>query len=236
VHPLGLALEGAEEAVPDDQDATVVAVEVDLVGAVVDTVVRGGVENELQRRRQLLHPLGVDPELVDETDRLLGEDHPGREAEQRQRRPERQRGHRRPGLAQRRREVVVLGGVVDDVARPEDAHLVVDAVEPVVGKVVGEEEKRVGPPHVRRHPQRRQLVEAGVDGDDDQLPDGVDGDVAAAHRQAGAGVPRLVADQLLVPRVLEREQLDHEQQHERRDRVEDQLRHAANLTGELSER
>ena len=44
---------------------------------------------------------------------------------------------------------------MDDVARPEDPHLVVDAVEPVVGEVVGEEEEDVGPPLVGRHPQRR---------------------------------------------------------------------------------
>jgi len=54
--------------------------------------------------------------------------------------------------------------------------------------------------------------------------------VAAAHRQAGARVPRLVADQVLVARVLEREQLDDEQDDERGNRVEDQLRHARNRT------
>jgi hypothetical protein len=106
---------------------------------------------------------------------------------------------------------------------------VVDAVEPVVGEVVGEEQQRVGPPHVGRHPQRRQLVEPRVDADHRQLPDEVDRDVAAAHRQAGAGVLGLVADQLLVAGVLEGEQLDDEQQHEGRDRVEDQLRHAATV-------
>ena len=52
--PLGFTLEGAEDPIPDDQDAAVVAVEVDLVGAVVDAVVRGRVEDELDRRRQLL--------------------------------------------------------------------------------------------------------------------------------------------------------------------------------------
>jgi hypothetical protein len=123
----------------------------------------------------------------------------------------------------------VLGGVVDDVARPEDPHLVVDAVEPVVGEVVGEEEQQVGPPLVGRHPQRRQLVEPDVDEDDDELPDRVDDDVAAAHRQARSRVARLVADEIVVADVLEREQLDDEQQHKGRDRVEDQLRHAPNL-------
>jgi hypothetical protein len=63
---LGLALEAAEDAVPDDQDAAVVAVEVDLVGAVVNAVVRGRVEDELDRRRQLLDALRMNPELIDE--------------------------------------------------------------------------------------------------------------------------------------------------------------------------
>jgi len=37
--PLALRREGAEETVPDDENAGVVAVEILLVGAVVDTVV-----------------------------------------------------------------------------------------------------------------------------------------------------------------------------------------------------
>lgn len=41
LRPLGLALERPEQPVPDDQDPAVVAVEVDLVRAVVDAVVRG---------------------------------------------------------------------------------------------------------------------------------------------------------------------------------------------------
>jgi hypothetical protein len=46
--------------------------------------VRGRVEDELERSRQPPDPLGVNSELVDQADRLLGEDHPGREPEQRQ--------------------------------------------------------------------------------------------------------------------------------------------------------
>src|SRR6185295_14625421 len=65
LRPYRLALEGAEHPVPDDQDAAVVAVEVDVVGAVVHAVVRGRVEDVLDRRRQPPNPLGVDPELVD---------------------------------------------------------------------------------------------------------------------------------------------------------------------------
>ena len=83
LRPLGLALEGAEHPVPDDQDAAVVAIEVDLVRAVVHAVMGRRVEDVLDRRRQLPHPLCVDPELVDQADRLLQEDHPRREADDR---------------------------------------------------------------------------------------------------------------------------------------------------------
>ena len=101
----------------------------------------------------------------------------------------------------------MLGGVVDDVARPEDPHLVVDAVEPVVGEVVGEEEQDVGPPPVGGHPQRGQLVEGRVGDQHHQFPGRIDDHVAAAHREAGAGVAGLVADQvvIVVAGVLERD-------------------------------
>ena len=64
---LGLRLEGAEQLVPDDQDAAVVAVEVAAVGAVVDPVVRRGVEHLLERA-DAADRLGVDPELVDQVE------------------------------------------------------------------------------------------------------------------------------------------------------------------------
>ena len=64
---LVLALERAEEAVPHDEDAAVVAVDVAAVAAVVDPVVRGRVEH-LLRPAQLADRLGVDPELVEEVD------------------------------------------------------------------------------------------------------------------------------------------------------------------------
>ena len=44
-----------------------------LVGAVVDAVVRRGVERVLERRRQLLDALGVNPKLLDQADRLRGD-------------------------------------------------------------------------------------------------------------------------------------------------------------------
>ena len=103
-----LQLEAAKHSVPDDQHAAVVAVEVEVVGAVVDAVVRGRVEDELDRPWEAMDPFGVKKELVDQADRLHREDHSRLVAEQRQRRPERDCRDRHPRLAQRRREVVML--------------------------------------------------------------------------------------------------------------------------------
>ncbi len=64
-HLLSLGLEGAEEPVPDDQDAAVVAIEVLPVGTVVDPVVRRSVEHGLGCTEPI-DGFGVDPELVEE--------------------------------------------------------------------------------------------------------------------------------------------------------------------------
>src|SRR5690606_27493351 len=65
--PFAFRLEGAEHAVPDDQDAAVVLVEVLLLGAVVDPVVARRVEDELDWSRQLANGLRVKQELVEKT-------------------------------------------------------------------------------------------------------------------------------------------------------------------------
>ena len=65
-----------EQAVPDDQDAAVVAVEVDVVRAVVDAVMARRVERPLDGPRQPADALGVQAELVDEAPALGEQDHP----------------------------------------------------------------------------------------------------------------------------------------------------------------
>jgi hypothetical protein len=73
-------LERAEHAVPDDEDAAVVAVQVLAVRAVMDAMVRSGVEH-LLRRAQLADRVGVDPVLVDQVDPAGSLDHLGSESE-----------------------------------------------------------------------------------------------------------------------------------------------------------
>jgi hypothetical protein len=190
-HALLLGRPRAEQGVPDDEDPAVVLVEVLMVGPVVDAMVRRRVEHALDPAWQPVDPLGVDPELVD---------------------------HRDPRLAQRGREVVVLRGVVDDVAGPEHAALVGHAVEPVVREVVSEEERDPRQRVAGVEAQRRQLVQRRVHRDDDDLPPDVDDHVDEAHRERGARVAGREADEvvLVVVEVPERRLLRDEQHHEER--------------------
>ena len=205
--PLALGLERAEHAVPDDQDARVVAVQVLLLRAVVHAVVAWRVEDPLDRPRVAVDRLRVQGELVEQVPGQRQEDHPGRE-EERRRQPEQRRAERRPVLAQRGREVVVLRAVVHHVGGPEQADPVVAAVVGVVGQVVGEEQRDPRPPRVGRQLQRADHVDGRVDRGHHQLPRRPDAQVADAHRQARAGVAALVADGLvLVRRVAQRQGL-----------------------------
>jgi hypothetical protein len=61
----------AEQAVPEDEDAAVVLVEVLRVGGVVDAVQGGGVEDALEAA-ELADELGVQPELVERVEALAG--------------------------------------------------------------------------------------------------------------------------------------------------------------------
>jgi predicted HAD superfamily phosphohydrolase len=64
---IALTFERAEEAVPDDQDAAVVAVQVLAIAPVMDPVMRGRVEHLLERTEPT-DRVRVDPVLVQEVD------------------------------------------------------------------------------------------------------------------------------------------------------------------------
>src|SRR5262249_39105822 len=61
-HRRALGLEGAEEAIPDDEDASVVAIEVLDVRTVMNAMMRRRVE-ELLEPTHAIDELGVEPEL-----------------------------------------------------------------------------------------------------------------------------------------------------------------------------
>src|SRR6476661_7011498 len=226
---LALGLEGAEEPVPDDEDAAVVAVEVGVVHAVVHAVVRGRVHDVFHWAPERPDAFGVEEELVEQRDRLLEEDRPDRHAEEGERRPERDAPEGRPRLAQRRREVVALARVVHDVAGPEDAHLVVGAVVPVVREVLGEEDDDPHPPQRGVEAKGRHGIQRGVDDELGCLVEDPDADAPDAHREARDGVADLVADLVVVGREPQRQHLDDDEDDEEGDRRDDDVDHHAPL-------
>ena len=116
-----LTLKAAEQLVPDNEDASVVLVDVDAVAAVVAAVMRGRV-HELFEEAQAVDGLGVDPVLVDQADAELHRNRQRVKADEGQRQVEHEGIRRAQGrLAQRSTEVVVLAGMMIDVLHPEQA-------------------------------------------------------------------------------------------------------------------
>ena len=85
------------------------------------------------------HDLGVNPELVDQVDRVHREDDLERKTGEKQGRIEDPAEEEaRAGLPERRRQVVVLALVVDGVCGPQHRDLMAEAMKPVVAEVPGD--------------------------------------------------------------------------------------------------
>ncbi len=142
---IALRLERPEHAVPDDEHAGIILVEIARVGRMVDAVMRRRVHHRLKPARHAPDHLGMDPELIDEVQPRDEEDHRGRKSdhEQRQTEDEAQAEEAGPGLPQCGRQIIMLAAVVDDMARPEPAYAVGRAVEDIISEIVehkGEDE------------------------------------------------------------------------------------------------
>ena len=126
----------AKEAVPNDENAAVVFVQVPLVHGVVSAVVAGAAKPAV-KPTQLAHLLRVHPKLVEQVDECHGAKHQGRHTQHSHgqvKNPAEQKAA--AGLAQCRAQVVVLALVVHRMRRPQQPHAVAGAVQPVVAKVV----------------------------------------------------------------------------------------------------
>ena len=137
---LALRRERVEPAIPHNQYAGVVAILIFRIHAMMHPVMRRRVEDPLGPRRHAPDRARVNPKLIDEIERVTDGELLECHAEHGERDVEDPREHAADGrLTQRHREVVFLAGVMHDVTRPEQVHLMRHPMKPVVGGVHGAE-------------------------------------------------------------------------------------------------
>ena len=145
-----LLLKRTEHAVPDDEDASMVPVDVFRVAAMVYPVMGRGIEHPFQWT-QPVHELGGNPELVEQVDGHAREEHFRWETEGGQRpiHPH-QQDFLQHALTQRHAQVVVLTLVVNSMSDPKEVDLMAGSVGPVI-REVRQDESRNPCDEVRRN-------------------------------------------------------------------------------------
>eukprot|EP00960_Hanusia_phi_P069637 767137-Hanusia_phi.AAC.11 len=139
--PFGLVQEGAEQAIPDDEEAAEVLVH---PAVVVDAVVGGSHEDPLQHP-QPSDQAGVHPELIGDVGLVEPRVESRMEEESHGQVEHAPYQGGEPGLPESSGQVVVLRRVVYRMACPEDLYLVGKAVEPVVAEVREDKTKEPDP-------------------------------------------------------------------------------------------
>ena len=141
-----LLLEAAEQVVPEEEDADVVFVEIDIVLRVVDAVVGGSLDPAVENAEAADHPR-VRPELVEELRHAHQQENAERHAAERHRHVENPVDERAgAGLPEGGGEIELLALMMDHVRCPEESHGVAEAVLPVVAEVVEDEGEDPGGP------------------------------------------------------------------------------------------
>ncbi len=185
--------EGAEHLVPDDEDASIIGVEIARIGGVVDAVMAGCVHDALKPARQLVDGFSMDPELIDQIDPAREENEQRVEAKHDHWCAEQETARERaePGLAQGRAEIVMGAGMVSDMLHPHEPEAMREPMFPVIGRVVEDEDNRETPPchgYLEQVVGPKQKQQPQRDGGGQ----GVDDSAAAAHDQAGDRVGGLI--------------------------------------------
>ena len=163
----GFLYERAEEAVPNDQDARVVFIQVRIVHAVMYAMMRRRVEDVFERPESF-YELRVDPELIDQVESVHHGEHPRSKTEKHDRRVEDPVNQgAEPALPHGDAEIVKLARMMNYVKIPEQPRFVADAVEPVVGEIIDEEENHPSPPRIGRELERSERISRSVDQSDE---------------------------------------------------------------------
>ncbi len=148
-HVRALVLKRAEQAIPQNEDAAVVLVDVLGIARVMHAMVGRRDENPFQRP-EAADVLRVHPELIDEIQAADGDHRGRRHAREIQRNVEHEADVVGARLAQRRAEVELFALVMRDVRGPHDAPLVAEAMLPVVTEVVRDERRDPLPRGIHR--------------------------------------------------------------------------------------
>ncbi len=206
-----------EELVPDDEDTTVIFIQIFDILAMMDAVVRWGVENPLQRAEPV-DGFGMDPKLVQQADRLHGQDHQRREAEQGQPKPEDKAGENAcPGLPQCCGKVIVLRRVMYHMRGPEKTRLVTDAMKPVIGKIFEEKQRHPGLP-ASANIEQPELIDEKISAENHGFGHKLEQHIADAHGQACSRIAQFIKITLI---DSTEDSLDDHQHDKRRDCVVD---------------
>lgn len=141
-------LESAEQPVPYDKDPGMVLIQVFEIDGMMYPVMGWGIENKFYRTGKSPDGLRMDPELIDQADRLHHQDDQWMEAQQRHPAPEKKGAGEiaRPGLSQGGRQVISFGGMMHDMRSPEPVDVMAAPVKPIVGEIIGEKSQHPMPP------------------------------------------------------------------------------------------
>ena len=118
----------------------------------------GGIENKFEPSRHFMDGLGMDPELIDQTD-LLHEQNPQRvKTDQGHPSPKQKStgGVSRPGLSQGCRQIIMKGGMMHHMASPKIVYMMASPVKPIIGKIISQKQKQPKPPFAivqRKNPE-----------------------------------------------------------------------------------
>lgn len=227
VHWLRLRFECAEKSIPEDEDAPVIAIEIDRVPSVVHSVVGWRIEDPTKWPHGA-HKLSMNPVLVNQVDGLRRENHLRRESQEGHGSPKDDAcEHGGPWLPERRRQVVVGARVVVDVTGPQEANLMMRSMKPVVAKVLPYQQCGPHPPSVGQV-EESVLVEKAVEGKNNPDHRNLRDETTDAHGQARKGVTYFVAVAVFASlRCAREEKLQKEERNEARNGVKNQLRHGA---------
>ena len=139
---------GAQHAVPNDQNPRIVGVEIARIIAVMDPMVRRGVEDELIPTRHAIDRLGMEEELIGGIEHAAEGDHHRVETDQHQRNLQQHGAGKMlgPGLTKRDGEVVVLARMMNHMHGPDPAAAMGDAVMGIEAQIIEHEtERKHGP-------------------------------------------------------------------------------------------